>query len=373
MDNHSLILHVLGSSGGPVNTRTQGFLFQYGDEFFMVDGGAGLSVLPDLFKDQRLKENEIDSVSYLYQSTNHIDESNLGISVKASIKKFTAESLPICNLSKGNFINKFKGNNIIEKSMDLYSRTQNVFVTHPHLDHINELIINLPVLYGSGLSDLKKIIHGSTTTNSYIQEHLLNFKIWPDLTNPTPLNSKQPEVRFKDFAANESFTPVNGIEIIRMSLNHGECEIDDQLCTVESSCYLLLDKKKKHLHLIFGDCEWDDEKFPLLILKTRELHEKLKYKLKTVVIECSSINVDKRINLYGHMNPDSLCMTLNKFHHIFDGSQKINLCITHVKQTITTKDPREVIMQQVRETLSSNNLSMYFETSLLLNGISYQL
>lgn len=373
MNNHSLTLHVLGSSGGPVNTRTQGFLFQFGDEFFMVDGGAGLSVLPDLFKDQRLKENEIDSVSYLYQAANQINENNFGISVKASIEKFTAESLSICDLNKVNFLEKFKGNNVIEKSMDLYSKTQNVFITHPHLDHINELIINLPVLYGCGLSGLKKVIHGSNTTNSYIQKHLLNYKIWPDLTNPTPSNFKQPEVRFKDFPANETYNLINGINIIRMSLNHGECEIDDQICTVESSCYILLEEEKKHLHLVFGDCEWDEEKFPLLIEKTHVLHKKLKYKLRSIVIECSSINVDKHINLYGHMSPDSLCVTLNKFHHVLNKRQKINLCITHVKQTITAKDPREVIMQQMKDTLSKNNLSIYFETSLLLNGMSYQL
>lgn len=373
MDNHSLILHVLGSSGGPVNTRTQGFLFQYEDEFFMVDGGSGLSALPALFKGQYLKENDIDSVSYLYQNADQINEVYKKATLKSSIMKFTANSLPICDLSKSNFKSKFKGSNIIEKSMDLYFKIQNIFITHPHLDHINELIINLPILYGTGLSHLKKIIYGSPNTNLFIQEHVLNFKIWPDLTNPTPTNSNHPEIRLNDFSANDICNPINGIDVIRMSLNHGECEIKGQLCIVESSCYMLLDKKKRHLHLIFGDCEWDEKKFPLLILKTTELHEKLGYKLKTIVIECSSINVDERTNLYGHMNPNLLCMALSKFDNIFDKQQKINLCITHVKQTITSKDPREIIMQQMNDILSRGKMDQYFEVSILLNGISYQL
>lgn len=372
MTNNNLILHALGTSGGPVDTKTQGFLFQLNNDFFMVDGGTGLSSIVELFKSQSMKENKMDNVAYLYSNINDTDQYNNKINVKASIKKFTSKNLPICDLEKLNFNDKFKGNNVIEKSMDLYFKIQKNFVTHPHLDHISELIINLPILYGTGYPELRKVIYGSSTCNQYIQEHVLNGKTWPNLINESPSNIYHPEITFKEMADRQQIHVCSGISLIRMNLNHGECEVDNKTCTVESSCYIILEALNKHMHLIFGDCEWDDANFPLLITKVHNLINS-GYKLKTMVIECSSKNDENVTDLYGHMNPELLCKTLNEFKHTFNKSDKINLCITHVKQTITKEDPREVILQQLTDDLEKKGLNMYLEISVLINGLSYQL
>ena len=234
------------------------------------------------------------------------------------------------------------------------------------------MIINLPILYGTGYPKLKKVIYGSSTCNQYIQDHILNGKTWPNLINENPLSIYNPKIALQELADNQKFDVCSGISLIRMNLNHGECEIDNKLCTVESSCYIILEKLNKHMHLIFGDCEWDDVNFPLLITKVNNLINS-GHKLKTMVIECSSINDNNVTDLYGHMNPELLCKTLSEFKHTFNQTDKINLCITHVKQTINKKDPREVILQQLTDELEKSGLNMYLEISVLINGLSYRL
>ena len=371
MSGKKLILHALGTSGGPVDTKTQGFLFQFDNNFFMIDGGTGLSAIAELFKKQSLKESKIDNISYLYSDFSGNNEEI--IDVKSSISKFTSENLSIFELNESNFSSNFKGKNVIEKSMDLYSKIQKNFVTHPHFDHISELIINLPVLYGTGYANLKKTIYGSSICNKYIQEHVLNDKTWPNLVNETASSMYSPEIKFGEIHTNQQLKVIPGIDIIRMNLNHGECQIENKTCIVQSSCYILLDRRNKHLHLIFGDCEWDEVNFPLLIGKTHDLIKNSKYKLKTVLIECSSINDEKVTELYGHMNPNMLCKTLGEFAYILDKEEKVNLCISHIKQTITLEDPRQVILHQMKDTMKKKNLNVYFELSVLINGLSYQL
>ncbi len=73
-------------------------------------------------------------------------------------------------------------------SVKSQKKIEHIFITHPHLDHVKDIAFLAD--NRSINSKVKQLLLYSTTEIlSYIKEHLLNNKIWPDFSSiPDPIN-----------------------------------------------------------------------------------------------------------------------------------------------------------------------------------------
>ncbi|XBW35590.1 hypothetical protein QEN19_001164 [Hanseniaspora menglaensis] len=376
MSRDRIKLYVLGTSGGPFDSLTQCFLLEapnktknstediHSHSYFMIDGGAGLSQISALFINQPL-HRQVDFVSQLYSSKNEIClKSNVAAELTSSYFNIDLENKhPI-----------IAGENNAIKTANLYSLIENVFITHAHLDHINGLILNLPIVFTKGFFGIKKTLYGDKNCISAIRNNIFNCKIWPDLvlSGASSIQS-QSKIILQSMDHLSSVSINTKISVIRMKLSHGKT-VQKPIRMVESSCYFVLNLINRSFIVVFGDCEWEELYFPEVWKKCIELMKE-GFQLSTLVIECSSPDGENETNLYGHMNPRFLVAALKILYtmipdtHIKDKYLNVGIC--HVKQEISLHDPRKVILKQINIRLKQENLEFYFKISVLLNGCSY--
>jgi ribonuclease BN (tRNA processing enzyme) len=85
------------------------------------------------------------------------------------------------------------GTGVVGLSLAEMSEIDHVFVTHSHLDHI--ACIPLLVDSVSFMRDKPLTVHATAATLETLQQHIFNWKIWPDFTQIP--NAQQPYMRFQ--------------------------------------------------------------------------------------------------------------------------------------------------------------------------------
>lgn len=107
------------------------------------------------------------------------------------------------------------GTGVVGLSLAEMSEIDHVFVTHSHLDHI--ACIPLLVDSVSFMRDKPLTVHATAATLETLQQHIFNWKIWPDFTQIP--NAQQPYMRFQTIELGQTVI-LNERRITPLPANH---------------------------------------------------------------------------------------------------------------------------------------------------------
>lgn len=190
-------------------------------------------------------------------------------------------------------------------------KIDHVFLTHSHLDHIT----SLPFLVDTvgPMRELPITVHSTEATRKILQEHIFNWKIWPDFSEiPSKLS---PYMRYATFEVGET-VDLGGRRISALPANHVVPAVGFQLDSGESS-------------LVFtGDTTTNDA----LWGEVNKI-ENLRY----LIIETAFPNAEKKLAVASkHLCPAMLAEELAKC------SRPARVFITHLKPSAGTLTMQEV-------------------------------
>jgi ribonuclease BN (tRNA processing enzyme) len=210
------------------------------------------------------------------------------------------------------------GTGVGDLSLEELSAIDHVFLTHSHLDHI----VSIPFMLDSvaSMRDRPLIIYALEETLEALQQHIFNWKIWPDFRQiPNP---QQPHMYYQTIKLGETVT-LNGREITALPANHVIPAIGYQLNSGKTS-------------LVFsGDTTTQDDfwnvvnridNLEYLIIETafpnaeRDLAVLSKHLCPSLLAEeLEKLRLDPQIYIT-HLKPDESALTM----------QEIGLCVRGV-------------------------------------------
>lgn len=374
----------LGASGGPFEQGTCSVLLKphsksfnelitrntLQQELLLVDAGSGLAQLTDIIhQEQKYKRPHCRALQYY--------DDAVDISLYVNTKLIT----PFSELKL----------NAFQAAQRILSLTSNCLITHPHLDHVTALVVNLPFYQDS--VDAKNI-YGSQYTINALQEHLFNGIIWPSL----------PQLQFNTIGfETKKKMPNSKYDVIMFPLSHGRVTNGESVSNYLSSAFLISYEPSTEEEettvagaieiiasdtagttesnasiLIFGDFESD--KISTLDYNIRIWKHIapliLSGQLKTIVLECSNGNRIQQDELYGHLNPSHLISELIRLRAeclILQPLAKqplllVNVIITHVKEHISLneplREPRRIVLRELEELKRREGLELSFLVAL---------
>ncbi|SCU87942.1 LANO_0D00584g1_1 [Lachancea nothofagi CBS 11611] len=359
----SFEISILGASGGPLDGGNQGILLSepVGDlnkKYICVDAGSGLRQIASMMAQCHLNPDSVksncwnDLIESLYE--NHEEPLRSFVDQKCLI---------IRGLGSGNGL--ATDETIMNGALRVFSNIEEYYITHPHLDHVAALAINSPAC-----SDSEKTIWGLRPTVEALHKHIFNDVVWPNLFAQTKM-----KLRMHSLEEYQS-RPVKCLPhwfVTPLRVSHG-LTVESRLpCT--STVFLIQNTSTEKAVVICGDLESD------VMSKKRHLANVWKHLRKTVplenlmgiTIECSCSNATKDEHLYGHMSPNYLVHELKELSRAYgrplDGLQVI---ILHVKMSPGGRDPRLVILQEVRQLAAAQGLGNV-NFSIALQGYTFVL
>ncbi|QLG74624.1 hypothetical protein HG535_0G05070 [Zygotorulaspora mrakii] len=343
---YSFELTILGASGGPEGGVTQCFMVRpsgtRGVESICVDGGAGAGQItrmiarygpyanPDMV--ESFYANDVEPAAKFFDAY-----SNMEFGLPSHITTYLENKEGLCNTRM--------------KAIEIYNGIKEYYVTHAHLDHISEMVLNSPLAYEDNPSLASKKIWGLDFTVEALKKHLFNDLVWPDLVSD---NERFQLGTLKDLKSHRcSVFPQ--WDIIPLQVNHGHGAVLT-MKRVYSTVYLFRDRETKNCLLVCGDIEAD---FSLGAEKSL-FCRLLKYiaghvdqgKLRGIVIECSSSMSTDESQLYGHLSPVHLVDALVRLQNMYAGKDSLKgleVIISHVKRVSARLDPRLTILDEIRE------------------------
>lgn len=107
--------------------------------------------------------------------------------------------------------------NILEGLGNGIKNINHVFITHSHLDHINDIGFLIDATFDQRKETLK--IYGRKKTLEDIQNHILNWDIWPDFTKINLIDSQKKAIELIPIELNETIE-VDGCKIKAIENNH---------------------------------------------------------------------------------------------------------------------------------------------------------
>lgn len=366
----SFDITVLGSSGGPLEGITCSYILkptyisykeiikhQLGQYLIAIDAGSGLNKITEIITAERSSDTNLLAMKVLNYYNDPLplpqySHSNVTISHDYDLCSSHKDSAPI------------------ELSFKILDLINNFLISHPHLDHINGLVINSPGFH----SHSPKLVYGLKETTDALQNFIFNDVIWPNLmTEKNGSFLKLIELN------HEVPRNINEIyQVIPFELNHGKKY--DNKTEYKSTSFLIKDTKTDQHILIFGDVEADknalSSKNIIIWQKISDLI--IRRKLKTILIECSTPNLPDKEPRYGHLTPDSLIEELSSLGHIISEKTKdtktpplkdLNVLITHIKERRSGNEPRRIILHQLNELSEKHKLGCHF--SVVLTGLTY--
>jgi len=125
--------------------------------------------------------------------------------------------------------------NILEGLGNGIKNINHVFITHSHLDHINDIGFLIDATYEKRTESLK--IYGQKKTLEDIHNHILNWDIWPDFTAINLIGTSTPSVELIEIKLDE-IVEVDGCKIKAIKNNH----------TASSNGYVIEKCNKAILH-----------------------------------------------------------------------------------------------------------------------------
>jgi len=223
------------------------------------------------------------------------------------------------------------GTGVGDLGLDELKVIDHVFLTHSHLDHIAYLPFMLDSV--AGMRDRPLIVYALAETLETLQQHIFNWKIWPDF-NQIP-NSQQPYMLYQTIVLEETII-LNGRAITPLPANHVVPAVAYRMDSGEAS-------------LVFtGDTTSQDELF-ILLNKINNL--------KYLIIETGFPNADKDLAVLSrHLCPDLLAAELLKLR------LKPEIYITHLKP-----GEGEQTMKEIGECVKN------FSPKMLVNGQVFEI
>ena len=359
---------ILGGLGGPSESSTQCFMVRPFDSSELnslcVDGGAGVGHIMDTLvcsnEDLTVDGDEVnDDFHKYFRSLNqyHHDEDK---NYKRRSKRIKL-SKPVQNNNsnvKVGFSNKMietlnDRSTVLEKAYSIYQGIESYYITHPHLDHINGMILNSPLMFERDLPS-NKTLYGLNFTTEALQTHVFNDIIWPNLTNQESSNLHIETLKQSQIHNVNAFP---NWEMLPFKICHGTKVIDGS--RVFSTVYLLRDRINKNALIFFGDTDYNqhidgkETGFDLLDAFWDYLADHIPFaEISGIFIECSSTCNYRDEQLYGHLSPQHLIDNLKDLHRKYNRDLNsrfdLNVIITHVKMVPTSKDPRLTILNELR-------------------------
>ncbi len=159
------------------------------------------------------------------------------------------------------------GTGVCDLSLQEMCRIDRVFLTHSHLDHI----VSIPFMLDSvaGIRNRPLTVYGLPETLETLQQHIFNWKIWPDFAQiPDPVS---PFVRYQPIAIGEKVV-LNGGSIIALPANHVIAAVGYQLdsgagslvfsgdTTEQDEFWKIINKIKNLKHVIMETAFSDSER-----------------------------------------------------------------------------------------------------------------
>ncbi len=107
--------------------------------------------------------------------------------------------------------------NIINSMQNNAYKIEHIFLTHSHLDHISDIPYIVDTFFEKMDKSLK--IYGLKETLQTINDHIFNWKIWPDFKKIKLLNSNQNAVEFIEISYDKEYI-FDDVTLKAIPLNH---------------------------------------------------------------------------------------------------------------------------------------------------------
>ncbi|AGO13395.1 AaceriAFR259Wp [[Ashbya] aceris (nom. inval.)] len=327
-------LTVLGSCGGPWESGTQSFMLKprgstdYG--YVCVDAGSGLKQLIELAaaagpnaEVESYYKRDFEPVA-AYHSEGATASTGLGTLSARTAEHFSTELVAV------------------QRGVALYHEIGEVFVTHPHLDHVIALALNSPMA-----RTREKRVLGLPFTIQALREHIFNDRVWPDLLGP-----QDPVFELEALAPAKPHVSsiVPHWTITAFPVSHGVTVREHE--AFYSTGFLFRDVNDGGMLLIFGDLESDRcsgkdhlARIWAHLARTGPLEQ-----LRGIVIECSTADLEDETYLYGHMSPQHIIYELQQLRQAYNRPlDGLSVIITHTKMECIEEDPRLLILRDLRQ------------------------
>lgn len=221
-------------------------------------------------------------------------------------------------------------------------------ISHAHLDHISGLIM-------CSTTDHKKPIYGLDSTLNFLQDHIFNWKIWPNFGDEG-LKPLLKQYHYKRLAIGASVPIKNtSMSVQAYPLSHGN--------GYTSTAFLL--KSNQQYLLYLGDTGADELEHSHNLQDIWHIVAPLirKHKLAAIFIESSYANHTPDNALFGHLSPRHLHKELLNLANIVDTTNPtqalkgLPIVVTHIKQGLEPQSKPPLIMHELNE---NNNLGVIF-------------
>ncbi len=209
--------------------------------------------------------------------------------------------------------------NILEGLGNGMKNINHVFISHSHLDHINDIGFLIDATFENRIESLK--IYGRRKTLEDIQNHIFNWDIWPDFTKINLINTTIPSVKLIPIELNETIE-VDGCKIKAIENNH----------TISSNGYVI---EKENTAIMFTsdtyccDAIWDE-------VNSNE-------KITAVIVDVSFPSRMAQLALDSkHLTPALLKEELKKLKR-----DNISVHINHIKPSYKVELVKEIIKSDI--------------------------
>lgn len=192
------------------------------------------------------------------------------------------------------------GTGVGELTLAQMKKIRDIFITHSHLDHI----VGIPLLVDTIFSSLKQplVVHAHPETLNAMQDHIFNWKIWPDFTELP--NKSNPCLRFSPMLHGEQLV-IRDRQIEMIPVNHAVPAVAYRVSSNAS-------------HFAFSGDTWSND---TLWAALNALDH-----LDLLIVECAFADEDEEISrLAKHYCPKILSYDIKKLKH------RPKIGITHFK------------------------------------------
>lgn len=231
----------------------------------------------------------------------------------------------------------------------ILQNTKAYLVSHPHLDHISAMVINSP-------EDSSKALMGTASTLHVLQEHIFNWKVWPNFGDAGPLPHLN-KYRYIELEHGQVIPiPGTSMTVEAYPLAHGYPYTSTAFLIEHQGNYLLL----------CGDTGPDEiEGVPYLALLWERIAPLLREgTLRGMFLEIAYLSDRPNHLLFGHLTPFWLMEEMQILAKIVnpenpgEALRNLRLVVTHVKPVF--RNVPSIRHQVEKELWQRNDLGIQF-------------